>query len=126
MTDWKNAQDNEPDFFKTIDPALYEAGAIDGITNRFYEVIYITLPNMKPQLLFGAVMQISASFAIDAVPRTLTGFPSTNYSTHTIMTHIFDYGSVRYELGYASTIAVVLFAMMLIVRSVIFRVLKED
>ena len=36
------------------DEELYEAGAIDGIKNRFQEMIYITVPTMKPQMLFGA------------------------------------------------------------------------
>ncbi len=112
--------------FKTVDTDLYEAGAIDGIKNRFQEVWYLTLPQMKPQLLFGAVMQIASSFAVGAVPMALTGFPSTDYATHTVMTHIHDYGNVRYELGYACAISTVLLLFMLVTNKVINRVLKED
>lgn len=112
--------------FKTVDTDLYEAGAIDGIRNRFQEVWYLTLPQMKPQLLFGAVMQIASSFAVGAVPMALTGFPSTDYATHTVMTHIHDYGNVRYELGYACAISTVLLLFMLVTNKVINRVLKED
>ena len=92
---------------------LYESAAIDGISNRFQELWYVTLPQMGPQLLFGAVMQISTSFAIGYECMNLTGFPSTDYATQTLVLHILDFGMVRYEMGYACAIAVVLFALML-------------
>ena len=112
--------------FKTVDTTLYEAGAIDGIHNRFQEIWFLTLPQMKPQLLFGAVMQISSSFAVGAVPAALCGNPSVNYATHTIINHIDDYGGVRYELGYACAISTVLLMVMLIVNKVINKVLVDD
>lgn len=112
--------------FKTVDETLYEAGAIDGVKNRFQEVIHITLPQMKPQLLFGAVMQIASSFAVGAVPMALIGFPSTDYATHTVINHIYDYGSIRYELGYACAMSTVLLIIMLLVNKVINRVLASD
>lgn len=99
---------------QSMDKSIYEAGAVDGIKNRFQELWYITLPQMVPQLLFGAVMQISSSFAVGYEAMALTGFPSTDYSTHTIICHINDYGTVRFEMGYASAIAVFLFGMMLL------------
>ena len=92
---------------------LYESAAMDGISNRFQELWYVTLPQMGPQLLFGAVMQISTSFAIGYECMNLTGFPSTDYATQTLVLHILDFGQVRYEMGYACAIAVVLFALML-------------
>ena len=112
--------------FKTVDTTLYEAGAIDGVSNRFQEIWFLTLPQMKPQLLFGAVMQISKAFAIGAVPAALCGNPSVNYATHTIINHVDDYGGVRYELGYACAISTVLLMVMLIVNKVINKVLAED
>ena len=112
--------------FKTVDTTLYEAGAIDGVNNRFQEIWYLTLPQMKPQLLFGAVMQISSSFAVGAVPAALCGNPSVNYATHTIINHIDDYGGVRFELGYACAISTVLLMVMLIVNKVINKVLVDD
>lgn len=112
--------------FKTVDTTLYEAGAIDGVHNRFQEIWFLTLPQMKPQLLFGAVMQISKAFAIGAVPAALCGNPSVDYATHTIINHIDDYGGVRYELGYACAISTVLLMVMLIVNKVINKVLAED
>lgn len=98
--------------FQTINRDLYEAAAIDGVKNRWQELWYVTLPQMTPQLLFGAVMSISGAFAVGYQNMALTGFPSTDYSTHTIVLHMLDYGSIRFEMGYASAIAVILFAMM--------------
>ena len=112
--------------FKTVDTTLYEAGAIDGVHNRFQEIWFLTLPQMKPQLLFGAVMQISSSFAVGAVPAALCGNPSVDYATHTIINHIDDYGGVRFELGYACAISTVLLMVMLIVNKVINKVLVDD
>ena len=112
--------------FKTVDTTLYEAGAIDGVKNRFQEVWFLTLPQMKPQLLFGAVMQIASSFAVGAIPMQLTGFPSTDYATHTIIAHVQDYGSTRFELGYACAISTVLLMVMLLVNKVVNKVLVDE
>lgn len=112
--------------FKTVDTTLYEAGAIDGVKNRFQEVWFLTLPQMKPQLLFGAVMQIASSFAVGAIPMQLTGFPSTDYATHTIIAHVQDYGSTRFELGYACAISTVLLLVMLLVNKVVNKVLVDN
>ena len=95
-----------------VDRSLYEAGAVDGVKNRWQELWYITLPSMKPQLMFGAIMAITGSFGFGAVVTALAGFPSVDYAAHTIMHHLDDYGGARYEIGYSSAIAVVLFAIM--------------
>lgn len=100
--------------FQNIDKSMYEAGAIEGIKNRWQELFYITIPSMGPQLLFAAVIQISASFTVGVVGQNLVGLPSTNYAAHTIMNHATDYGNIRYEMGYASAICFVLFAAMLL------------
>ncbi|MCK9862969.1 sugar ABC transporter permease [Paenibacillus sp. ATY16] len=97
---------------QTIDRSLIEAGTVDGIRNRWQELWFITLPSMRPQLLFGAVLQITASFAVADVSIALAGFPSVNYAAHTIVTHLMDYGTIRFEMGYASAIATVLFLIM--------------
>jgi len=101
---------------QNVDVSLYEAAAIDGIKNRWQELWYITLPSMKNILLFSAVMQIQASFSVSGIATTLTGNPSVNYSTHTIVTHLTDVSSVRYEMGYAAAISVFLFLMMAFAR----------
>ena len=97
---------------QTIDRSMYEAAAVDGIKNRWQELWYITLPTMRPQLMFGAVLAITQSFGFGAVVDALCGFPSVDYAAHTIMHHLNDYGGSRYEIGYASAIAVVLFVIM--------------
>lgn len=97
-----------------VDKSQYEAGYVDGIKNRWQELWYITLPNMKPMLLFGAVMAITQSFGVADVTMALAGFPSTDYAARTVVTHLIDYGSVRFEMGYASAIATILFITMVL------------
>ncbi|TJY44623.1 sugar ABC transporter permease [Cohnella pontilimi] len=96
---------------RNVPADLYEAGDIDGIRNKFQQMWLITLPMMKPQLLFGAVMAIVASFAVFDIAVALTGMPSANYAAHTIVAHLYDYAFIRFELGYASAISVVLFLL---------------
>ena len=110
---------------QTVDKSLYEAGAVDGIKNRWQELWYITLPSMKPQLMFGAVMQITNSLSISAISIELVGFPSVDYAGHTILTHLHDYGNVRFEMGYASAIATVLFLIMLIMNILVQKMLRK-
>ncbi|MBQ9079163.1 MAG: sugar ABC transporter permease [Ruminococcus sp.] len=111
--------------FQNIDPALYEAGAIEGIRNRWQELIYIVIPSMVPQLLFAAVMQIVGSFTAGTVAQNLVGFPSTENKAHTIMTHAYDYGWIRYEMGYASAICMILFVVMFVLNRLISKGLKK-
>ena len=95
-----------------IDRSYYEVGYIEGIRNRWQELWYVTLPSMKPQLMFGAVMSITSAFGVGDITMSLCGFPSTDYAAHTIINHLHDYGSVKFEMGYASAIATILFAVM--------------
>jgi multiple sugar transport system permease protein len=97
---------------QTVDKSMYEAAALDGVKNRWQELWYVTLPAMKPQLMFGAVMQITQSFAVADISINLAGNPSVNYAGATVVTHLLDYGSTRFEMGYASAIATILFLMM--------------
>ena len=110
---------------KGIDKAQYEAGYIDGIQNRWQELWYITLPNMKPMLLFGAVMSITSAFGVCDVTMNLAGYPSTDYYARTIVTHLSDYGFTRFEMGYASAIATVLFITMILCNKVIQKLLSR-
>ncbi|MBR6509358.1 MAG: sugar ABC transporter permease [Clostridia bacterium] len=98
--------------FQGVDRTYYEAGALDGIKNRWQELWFITMPMMKPQMMFSAVMSITGAFNVGAIVTAFCGFPSTDYAAHTIMNHLEDYGSTRFEMGYASAIAVFLFVMM--------------
>ena len=103
---------------------LYEAGAIDGIRSRWHELWYITLPSMKEILFFSAIMQIQAVFSIGTIVTTLAGYPSVNNSVDTIVSYIADVGTTRYEMGYASTISVILFTVILFFRYVVIALLK--
>ena len=111
--------------FKNIDMRLYEAAAVDGIRDRWQELWYITLPCMKPQLLFGAVMSITGSFGVGDVITGVFGYPSTNYALHTLVHHLQDYGSIRFEMGYACAIAVVLFFLMIGANQIVQRLLRR-
>ncbi|NLJ74441.1 MAG: sugar ABC transporter permease, partial [Firmicutes bacterium] len=108
-----------------LDPRLFEAGAVDGIRNRWQELFYITLPQMKGYLMFGAIMSITGSFTAAAQIIPLVGFPSTDYAAHTIVAHLIDYGNVRFEMGTASAIAVILFVVMVVVQRWVQRLLDR-
>lgn len=103
---------------------LYEAAAIDGVRNRWQELWYITLPSMQHMILFSVVMQIQSSFSISAITTELAGYPSVGNSVDTIVSHMMDMGTVRYEMGYASAVAVVLFLLMAATRSILGKFLQ--
>lgn len=110
---------------KGVDRSQLEAGAIDGIRNRWQELWYIILPSMKPQMLFGAVMSINSAFACGAVSTAMCGMPSTDYAVHTVVNHLTDYGNTRFEMGYASAIATVLFIAMILCKKLIQKFLSK-
>ncbi len=108
-----------------VDRSQYEAGCIDGVRNRWQELWFITLPNMKPMLMFGAVMAITQSFGVCDVTMALCGYPSTDYAARTVVTHLFDYGFSRFEMGYASAIATMLFLVMILCNKAIQSLLRR-
>jgi len=110
--------------FQNVDRTLYEAGAVDGIKNRWQELWFITLPYIRPQMLFGAIMSVTTAFGIGPTITAIVGFPSTNYKVHTIMHHLEDYGGMRFEMGYACAIATMLFATMLGINKLVQKVLS--
>ena len=110
---------------QTEDKSMYEAAAIDGIKNRWQVLWFVSLPAMKPQLMFGAVMQITQSFAVADISITLAGNPSVNYAGATIVTHLLDYGTVRFEMGYASAIATILFLLMVGTNKLVQKLLRR-
>jgi multiple sugar transport system permease protein len=108
-----------------VDRSQFEAGYMDGIKNRWQELWYITLPNMKPMLMFGAVMSITSAFGVCDVTMALCGYPSTDYAARTVVTHLFDYGFSRFEMGYASAIATLLFIIMILCNKAIQNLLQK-
>lgn len=110
---------------QNINSEMYEAGAIDGIRNRWQELWYITLPAMKHMLLFSAVMQIASAFSVSGIAIQLAGYPSVDYAVDTIVSYMQDVGTVKYEMGYASAMSVVLFALMALFRWLINKLLNS-
>ncbi len=97
---------------QNVNPELYEAGAVDGIRNRWQELWYITLPGMKSMLLFSAVMTIASAFSISGIITQMAGYPTVDYAADTIVSYLSDVGTVKYEMGYASALSVILFLLM--------------
>lgn len=109
-----------------VNKELYEAGYIDGIRNRFQEIIYITIPSIKPQMLFGAVMAVVNTFKDGGTGVVLSGAnPTPDYAGQLIANHIDDYGFIRYEMGYASAVSVVLLVFIYIMSRVVTRVFSS-
>ena len=96
-----------------VNEELYDAAYIDGVSNRFQEIIYVTIPSMKPQMLFGAVMAIVNTFTTSGLGVALAGSnPTPQYAAQLIVNHIEDYGFIRYEMGYAAAASVVLLVIV--------------
>jgi multiple sugar transport system permease protein len=110
---------------QNIPRSYYEAAEIDGLENKFQELIYITLPLLKPQLLFGAINSIVSSLGVFDVAVAVAGMPSPNYAGHTIVAHLYDYAFIRFQMGYASSIAVVLFIMTFLLGRIVMKLLSS-
>lgn len=110
---------------QNVSKSYYEAAAIDGVKNKFQELFYVTLPMMKPQLLFGAINAITSAFGVFDIAVSVAGMPSPNYSAHTIVSHLYDYAFIRFQMGYASAVAVVLFIITLALGKIVMRVLSS-
>lgn len=109
-----------------IPKELYEAGSIDGVKNKFQEMAYITWPQMKPQLLFGAINTIVGSFGVFDIVTAVAGMPSPDYCAHTIVAHLYDYAFTRFQMGYASAIAVILFMTTFLLGRLCMRIFRSD
>ena len=109
---------------QNVDKGYYEAAAIDGIQSRYQELKWITLPMMKPQLLFGAITAITNAFGVFDVAVSIAGFPSPNYAGHTIVAHLYDYAFVRFQMGYASAVATILFLITFVIGRIVMRALS--
>ena len=110
-----------------VDPSLYEAAYVDGMKNRFQEIRYITIPQMKPQMLFGAVMAIVNAFNTGYISTALSGVnPTPEYAAQLITNHIDDYGLIRYEMGYAAAISVVLLIIIWAISKIANKLFKSE
>ncbi len=105
-----------------VNQDLYEAGYIDGIRNKFQEMIYITIPTIKPQMLFGAVMAIVGTFGSSGIGVALSGSnPTPQYAGQLIVNHIEFYGFTKYEMGYAAALSVILLLVVYFISRFAFR-----
>lgn len=111
---------------QSVPREYYEAGRIDGIVSRLHELWFITLPLVKPQLLFGAVNSIVNSFGVFDIAVQIAGMPSPNYAGHTIVAHLYDYAFIRFQMGYSSAVAVVLFLITFLLGHIVFRLLRTN
>lgn len=109
---------------QNVNPEYYEAAAIDGVGTRLQELYYVTLPQMKPQLLFGCINAITSSFAVFDIAAGFAGIPSPNYAAHTIVAHLYDYAFIRFEMGYASAVGVILFLLTFVLSRIVMKVLS--
>lgn len=112
--------------FQGLSEELFEAAKIDGIRFAAQELVYITLPQMKPQLLFGAINSIVAAFGAFDICVSVAGLPSVDYAAHTLVCHLYDYAFIRFEMGYASAAAVVLFLITFVVGKIVRKVLASE
>lgn len=109
-----------------IDRTLYEAAVMDGMKNRWQEIFYITIPSMKPQMLFGAVMAVVATFQVGAIGVQLSGAnPTPQYAGQLMVNHIEDFGFIQYLMGYASAVSVILLVMIYGISKVTWSLLGE-
>lgn len=110
-----------------VNSEVYEAGYIDGISNRFQEIIHITIPSMKPQMLFGAVMAVVGTFQAGAIGVQLSGTnPTPQYAGQLIVNHIEDFGFIRYEMGYAAAVSLALLLIIWLCSKVVWRMFGEQ
>jgi len=109
-----------------IDQSLYEAAYMDGMKNRWQEIFYITIPSMKPQMLFGAVMAVVGTFTVGHIGVQLSGNnPTPQYAGQLMVNHIEDFGFIRYLMGYASAVSVILLIIIYAISKGTFSLLGE-
>lgn len=111
---------------KNTSKELMEAGKIDGIKNSTQELYYIIIPQMKPQLLFGCINAVTTSLGVFEIAMGVAGFPSPNYAGHTIVAHLYDYAFVRFQMGYAAAVAMVLFLVTFVLGKILTKVLSSN
>lgn len=99
-----------------VDRSLYEAGAVDGISNRWQELYYITLPSIKGQLMLNAILTITAAVNISAPG--IFGSPTYNYKLYTLSMLAADY-SGRLEMGYVTAISSIMLIISVTINKIV-------
>jgi multiple sugar transport system permease protein len=110
-----------------VNKELYEAARLDGVKNRVQEALYVTIPSIRPQLLFGAVMAVVNAFNSAGLGVQLSGSnPTPGYAGSVIVNHIDDFGFIRYEMGYAAALSVVLLLIISLASKVAYKLFGDD
>ena len=109
-----------------VNKELYEAARLDGVKNRVQEALYVTIPSIRPQLLFGAVMAVVNAFNSAGLGVQLSGSnPTPGYAGSVIVNHIDDFGFIRYEMGYAAALSVVLLLIITLASKVAYKLFGD-
>lgn len=108
---------------QNINPALYEAAEMDHAT-EWQKFRDITLPELKPLCVFVFITVTIGAFRMLVQPMVMTG-GGPNHSTYTIVYNIYETGTVNWEMGLASTMAIV-FTIFVVVLTIIQNVLTKD
>ncbi len=107
---------------ENIPETLYEAAKIDG-ANSWQSFRYITIPLIMPTLLFITVTQFIAHMQVFAQPYIISGGGPGNASRTAVM-YLYETAWKYFRFGYASTIAVVLAAIMIVVTIILFALMR--
>lgn len=113
---------------QTIPTSFYEAAEIDGAStwNKFW---YITLPLLRPTMLFVGIMSVIASFQVFDQVYIMTGgqggLGGVLDSALTVVAYLYDTGFQKFKMGYASALAYLVFACVFIVTLIQFKLVKN-
>jgi multiple sugar transport system permease protein len=104
-----------------IPDSLYEAGAIDG-ANAFQQFFYITIPLLRPVLVFVITITLIASANLFGQPHIMTGTQSKSVGTESIIQRIYSEGILQNRMGSAAAMSIFLAAALLILTTINFRI----
>lgn len=108
---------------QAINPALYEAAEMDH-ASTWQKFKDITLPELKPLCVFVFITVTIGAFRMIVQPMVMTG-GGPSHSTYTMVYNIYETGTVNWEIGIASTMAIV-FAIFVMILTVIQTILTRD
>ena len=108
---------------QAISPSLYEAAEIDN-ASAWAKFRYITLPALKPILIFVFITITIGAFKMVVQPMVMTG-GGPSYSTYTLVYDIYQTGTVNWEIGTASAMSIV-FAIFVIIDTIIQNKITKD
>ena len=108
---------------QAINPALYEAAEMDH-ASAWSKFKNITLPELKPLCVFVFITVTIGAFRMIVQPMVMTG-GGPSHSTYTIVYDIYETGTVNWEIGLASAMAIV-FTVFVVILTIIQTLLTKD